>query len=168
MALLAIGAIAAGAWLVSKGKSEPASGPVNPNTPKGLAPNQVLGYVRGIPVAITTSPVGNGQVLRTDAAQAFLALQAAAKAAGHNLSPVSGFRSNEQQAHLYEGWMKKLPGYNLAAKPGWSNHQGGVSIDIGNVNSYTTPAYKWLAANAARFGFKNDVATEYWHWTFTS
>ena len=27
--------------------------------------------------------------------------------------------------------------------------------------------YKWLAVNAGRYGFVNDVASEPWHWTWT-
>ena len=26
-------------------------------------------------------------------------------------------------------------------------------------------AYRWLSNNAKRFGFVNDVAGEFWHWT---
>jgi LAS superfamily LD-carboxypeptidase LdcB len=55
---------------------------------------------------------------------------------------------------------------NLAARPGYSNHQGGVSMDIGGVNGYGTSACRWLQANASRYGFVNDVAGESWHWTF--
>lgn len=124
----------------------------------------VLGYVSGVPAKISLAPVGNGQYLRVDAAKAFLAMQAAARAAGHNLTATSGFRSMDQQTSLYAKYIAGTG--NLAAKPGYSNHQGGVSIDIGGVNSFTSPAYLWLAANARRFGFVNDVSTEYWHWTF--
>lgn len=126
----------------------------------------VYGYVYGVPAKINVSPVGNGQVMRTDAALAFLAMQAAARHAGYNLSPTSGFRSQEQQERLYTGWINKLPGFNLAARPGYSNHQSGISIDIGGLGGYHTEAYKWLAANAAKFGFVNDVSGEYWHWTY--
>jgi LAS superfamily LD-carboxypeptidase LdcB len=55
---------------------------------------------------------------------------------------------------------------NLAAKPGYSNHQNGISMDVGGINGYNTKAYSWLKANAAKYGFKNDVGGEYWHWTF--
>jgi LAS superfamily LD-carboxypeptidase LdcB len=124
----------------------------------------VLGYVNGVSASIQLAPVGNGQFMRVDAANAFLRLQAAAKAAGFDLPAVSGFRSMEQQQSLYQRWLNGTG--NLAAKPGFSNHQSGISVDIGNVGSFTTPAYRWLAANAGRFGFVNDVTGEHWHWTF--
>jgi LAS superfamily LD-carboxypeptidase LdcB len=55
---------------------------------------------------------------------------------------------------------------NLAAKPGYSNHQNGNSMDIGSVNGYGTKAFNWLKNNADKYGFKNDVAGEFWHWTY--
>ena len=39
-------------------------------------------------------------------------------------------------------------------------------MDIGGVNGYGTAAYRWLSANAGRFGFKNDVGGEYWHFDY--
>jgi LAS superfamily LD-carboxypeptidase LdcB len=129
-----------------------------------LALKLVTGYVNGRPASVSLAPVGNNQMMREDAARAFLAMQAAAKAAGFDFPAVSGFRSMEQQQSLYQRWLAGTG--NMAAKPGFSNHQGGVSVDIGNVGGFNTPAYRWLASNASRFGFVNDVAGEHWHWTF--
>jgi len=47
------------------------------------------------------------------------------------------------------------------AKPGYSNHEGGRSV---NLNT-DTKTLNWLKANAAKYGFKNDVSFEPWHWT---
>jgi hypothetical protein len=47
---------------------------------------------------------------------------------------------------------------NLAAAPGYSNHQSGRALDL-TVSS-------WLANNAARFGFKRTVPSEAWHYEF--
>ena len=102
--------------------------------------------------------------MRTDAARAFLKLEASAKRAGVDLSVVSGFRTMAEQKDLYQRWLQHRG--NLAARPGYSNHQGGISVDIGGVNGYSTHAYSWLSHNAKRFGFVNDVSTEYWHWTY--
>lgn len=123
------------------------------------------GYVNGKSSNISLTPVGNGKMLRTDAAQAFNAMREAAAADGINLTVISGFRTNEEQQHLYAGWKAKLPGFNLAAAPGYSNHQGGVSTDL-NTGGFTTKTYRWLFSNAKRFGFVNDVKSEHWHWTF--
>jgi LAS superfamily LD-carboxypeptidase LdcB len=123
-----------------------------------------MGYVSGRPSQITLQSVGNGQYLRADAAKNFVAMQQAARQAGINLTATSGFRSMEQQRALYQRYLNGTG--NLAARPGYSNHQGGVSMDIGGVGGYNTRTFNWLKANAGRFGFVNDVRGEYWHWTF--
>ena len=42
----------------------------------------------------------------------------------------SGYRSYEKQKELYEGWIKRRPGYNPANKPGKSWHEFGGAVDI--------------------------------------
>lgn len=162
-------AIGVGVWLLVR-KTEVEDAPENtlPSTTPdpSLAPGTTEGWVKGKPQQIQLAPVGNGQFMRDDAAAQFLAMQTAAKQAGISLAATSGFRTMESQQRLYDGYVQKLPGFNLAAKPGWSNHQGGVSMDIGGVGSFTSAAYQWLTMNAGRFGFRNDVRTEYWHWTY--
>jgi LAS superfamily LD-carboxypeptidase LdcB len=69
----------------------------------------------------------------------------------------------EQQA-LYRKYLNGTG--NLAAKPGYSNHQNGISVDIGGINGYGTKAFKWMQQNAGRYGFINDVRGEFWHWTY--
>ncbi len=125
---------------------------------------QVQAYVSGRATTISVHPVGNGKYMQADAAKNFVAMQKAAKAAGINLGATSGFRTMAEQQALYQ---KHLNGTgNLAARPGYSNHQNGISMDIGGINSYSTKAYAWMKANAANFGFVNDVKGEYWHWTY--
>lgn len=125
----------------------------------------VTGYVKGRPVTLVLASIGNGKMLRTDAAAAFLSMAAEARQAGVTLVPVSGFRSMDEQRALHAGYVANKPGFNPAAQPGFSNHQGGISVDV-NTQSYTSKNFMWLAANAKRFGFKNDVPKEHWHWTF--
>lgn len=54
------------------------------------------------------------------------------------------------------------------ARPGLSNHETGKAIDFtvdGSViPSHQSPAFQWLAANAARYGLKN-LPSEPWHWS---
>jgi peptidoglycan hydrolase CwlO-like protein len=52
------------------------------------------------------------------------------------------------------------------AKPGTSQHEIGLAIDFSNCSSRSTACYRWLAANAARFGFYN-LPSEPWHWSTT-
>lgn len=124
----------------------------------------VNAYINGRPMSINVQSVGNGQFMRADAANGFVRMQADARRAGINLSATSGFRTMAQQQHLYN--LYKAGRGNLAAKPGYSNHQGGISMDIGGIGGYGTTAYKWLQANARKYGFVNDVGGEPWHWTF--
>ncbi|MBI3182107.1 MAG: D-alanyl-D-alanine carboxypeptidase family protein [Myxococcales bacterium] len=125
---------------------------------------RVQAYVNGRPTTITVASVGNGEYMRTDAAKAFLAMQQAARRAGISLPALSGFRTMAEQQTLYQKYLNGTG--NLAARPGYSNHQNGISMDIGNVGGYGTATYRWLQQNASRFGFANDVRGEYWHWTF--
>jgi LAS superfamily LD-carboxypeptidase LdcB len=54
------------------------------------------------------------------------------------------------------------------ARPGASMHERGLAIDFtyggGVIGSRSSPAYKWLAANASRYGFYN-LPSEPWHWS---
>jgi peptidoglycan hydrolase-like protein with peptidoglycan-binding domain len=137
------------------------SGPVtNPGTGGGRA---VKGYVNGVARDITVSPIAGGKEMRSDAAAAFNRMHAAAKAAGINLHVNSAFRSMEEQRALYQKYLNGTG--NLAARPGYSNHQGGIAVDI-NVGGTGTSTYKWLANNASRFGFVRTVPSEPWHWEY--
>lgn len=122
------------------------------------------GYVNGVPRRFNVSAIGNGKVLRSDAAAKFNQMKAAARRAGVTLSPVSGFRTMAQQRSLYAAY--KAGRGNLAARPGYSNHQGGISVDVATNASYRSASYKWLARNARQYGFVNDVRGEPWHWTY--
>lgn len=131
------------------------------SAPRGRS---VLGYVNGTARRIQISSIGNGKLLRTDAAAAFNRMKAAARRAGVTLTPVSGFRSMAQQKALYAAY--RAGRGNLAARPGYSNHQGGISVDVATGGSYSSAAYKWLARHGRQYGFVNDVRGEPWHWTY--
>jgi D-alanyl-D-alanine carboxypeptidase-like protein len=105
--------------------------------------------------------VGDGRRMYTPAARAFGSMDAAARAAGHDLHVNSGYRTYGEQAALYQAYRNGTG--NLAAAPGRSTHGLGLSADI----RVTDPAtLRWLRANAARYGFVNDVPSEAWHWTW--
>lgn len=54
------------------------------------------------------------------------------------------------------------------AIPGTSMHEQGLAIDFtwggGGIGSRDHPGYRWLAANAARYGFYN-LPSKPWHWS---
>ncbi|WP_224249853.1 M15 family metallopeptidase [Hyalangium gracile] len=123
----------------------------------------VAGYVAGTASKVRVLHVSEAHTMRADAAIAFLRMEAAAAAAGITLKVNSGFRSHEEQEVLYR---KYLGGTGaLAAKPGYSNHQGGIAVDI-QTGGESTPTYAWLAREAWRYGFKRTVPSEPWHWEF--
>ena len=158
------GVVGAKTWnkLLTDGKNPPG---VKKAAPAPAAPrgSQVTGYVNGSPRKIRVSSVGNGKVMRADAAAKLNKMKAAARRAGVSLSVVSGFRTMAQQRSLYAAY--KAGRGNLAARPGYSNHQGGTAADL-NTGGYSSRSYKWLARNARAYGFVNDVRGEPWHWTF--
>jgi hypothetical protein len=103
--------------------------------------------VGGRPVSIATG-------------HAFLKMQKAAHEAGVYLAINSGFRSMAEQKYLYNCYLTgSCNNGNLAAKPGYSNHQSGVALDLSTSS--------WLANNAGRFGFQRTVPSESWHYEFS-
>ena len=52
------------------------------------------------------------------------------------------------------------------ARPGSSQHEVGLAIDFSNCSYRSTACYRWLAGNAASFGFYN-LPSEPWHWSTT-
>jgi len=124
----------------------------------------VEGYVNGLPVRLDVVKIdAAGHQLRKDAAAAFMRMQSAAQAAGVTLVVNTAFRDMAFQERLYALYQAGTG--NLAAKPGTSNHQGGVAVDVETAGG-TNPAFVWLNNNAFRFGFKRTVASEPWHWEF--
>lgn len=102
-----------------------------------------------------------------------------AKEEGVILLGNSGYRSYKSQKSTYSNRLKSQ-GKELAnayvAKPGFSEHQTGLCIDITNKDKYFVQGTKeadWLAENCHRFGFiirypygkKNITGIEYepWH-----
>lgn len=115
-------------------------------------------YRRGAAYSIQVIHVGGKPTTKTTG-HAFLKLQAAAHQAGVRLSLTSGFRTMAEQKHLYSCYQSRsCNGGNLAARPGYSNHQNGLAVDL----STST----WLARNASRFGFVRTVSKESWHWEY--
>jgi len=149
--------------------------PPPPNVPPSPPTGQretAMGYEKGVPTTITLIDVGNGKKMREDAGQAFLAMQAAAKQEGVIITVSSGFRSQAEQTYFYNCYItKSCNNGNKAARPGFSNHQNGRAADLNTGSGpagYISKVYRWLAKNGARYGFKNDVSGEPWHWTYYS
>src|SRR6266496_3311692 len=114
------------------------------------------------------------------------ALRQAAEAAGNPIDIVASYRSYQQQKQLFDERKARL-GYEQAlvktARPGHSEHQLGTTLDFKtkgardvSIHWASTPAGRWVAENAWRFGFvqsyprdKGDVtcyADEPWHYRY--
>lgn len=88
-----------------------------------------------------------------------------------------GFRTQQQQIALRttngcpDVWTAPASSCRVpTAIPGHSLHELALAVDMTSarktVSSRTSPAYKWLAANAGRYGFVN-LPSEPWHWSIT-
>ncbi len=104
------------------------------------------------------------QLMRSEAARQMSQLVSSASAAGVPITLVSGFRSYDTQAGLYNTYVSlygQAGADTISARPGYSEHQTGLVMDIGNPNGVcalqacfvNTPAGQFAAAHAWRYGF---------------
>jgi uncharacterized protein (TIGR03382 family) len=115
-------------------------------------------YSSGSPTKIKVIHI-SGKAISKTTGHAFLKMQEAAKKAGVNLTLTSGFRTMAEQQRLYSCYQtKSCNNGNLAAKPGYSNHQNGLAVDVSTSS--------WLANNGTKFGFVRTVPSEAWHWEY--
>ncbi|MEX2289253.1 MAG: M15 family metallopeptidase [Mycobacteriales bacterium] len=134
-------------------------------------PPSSAGEVNGFLSVASLCPlsVGAGHRLRSDAAQAFEALNRARLAsAGVPLCVTDSYRSYPAQVDVF----RRKP--NLAATPGRSQHGWGLAVDFcGGVQSFGTEAHAWMRANAGAFGWihpdwagPRGSRPEPWHWEY--
>jgi LAS superfamily LD-carboxypeptidase LdcB len=141
----------------SRGRQSGGSAPVSP---AGSGSGIALSTVGGITVS-------------SQIAGALKAMLDAAAADGVSLSG-GGYRSPAQQIAVRKNncgtsyyAIYQMPASQCSpptAPPGSSMHEVGLAIDFNNCNSRSTACYRWLNANASRFGFHN-LPSEPWHWS---
>lgn len=116
---------------------------------------------------LVTVPVAhdNPAIMRSTASAALVQMFAAGAAEGAGQMQVqSAYRSYSVQVRVYNGWVSSLgkaQADRQSARPGFSEHQTGLAVDISTVPLKctlgacfsTTPQGEWLAANAWRFGY---------------
>ncbi len=98
-----------------------------------------------------------GKPMRPDVAAAFDRLDAAAGREGVTLLINSAYRSDAEQAKLFE----QHPDPRWVAPPGHSLHRFGTELDLGPPS-----AYGWLRRNAGRFHFIQRYSWEPWHYGY--
>ena len=123
------------------------------------------------------------QWLAVRAARAFVRMRQAAQHDAVTLDIVSAFRSADYQLGIVRG--KRGRGLSIdeillvSAAPGYSEHHSGRAVDLTapgfaplEEEFERSPAFAWLGAHAARFGFAlsyprgnaHGIAYEPWHW----
>ena len=110
---------------------------------------------------VQVSEVPGRGYLRKEVYEAYKALYEDAQNLGYNLTVVSAYRSYATQVGLYNSYLKVDPQEvvdTYSARPGHSEHQSGLCLDVSIPgysldNFYQTEASKWLAENCSRYGF---------------
>lgn len=129
----------------------------------------------------------DGWYLRDEAASAIESMFDAAAAQGVTLICKSGYRSAEYQSSLYNNYVNMYGSYEadrISSRPGYSDHQTGLAMDIGDHDLATvfttdmeyTIEGQWLYEHAHEFGFilrypkgKEDItgySFEPWHYRY--
>lgn len=117
--------------------------------------------VNGILIAnkTFTLPSGYGPGgLTSKAADAWTEMEKAANHDGMDIIVVSGYRSYDTQSWLYDKYVEedgKKEADISSARPGHSEHQTGLAVDINSVEEKfeNTPEGKWLNNNAYKYGW---------------
>lgn len=115
---------------------------------------------------LRTADVPGQLSMRPDAAAALEEMFAACKEdIGVTLKAVSGFRSYEKQSTLYSNKLKKVNGSQkradeYVARPGASEHQLGMAMDLGQTNNTSltasfgsTKGGQWIREHCWEYGF---------------
>ena len=115
----------------------------------------------------------NGIRVNTQVSGQLSRMVRSAQSSGVNLTG-GGYRSGTQQIALrkahcgptyYDVYLKASSTCTPpTATPGHSMHETGRAIDFDRSSTRGTTVYRWLRANASRFGFYN-LPSEPWHWS---
>lgn len=165
--------------------------PTPSNEPSTEPVDNVLGHLpyNEAPAADLIAISSDGRLrLRKAAAEQFLAMQRAARSAGVTLTPISAFRTVQEQDQLFfaikqQRNQETRQRAEVSAPPGYSEHHTGYAVDIGDgqapatnlqISFENTQAFKWLENNAAKYSFElsftadnpQGISYEPWHWRF--
>lgn len=111
--------------------------------------------------AISLEYATSDKYLRTEAKEHFETLSRDAKKLGYSIIAVSAYRDYDYQENLFNNYIKEK-GENYAlkcsARPGHSEHQTGLSVDVmGSNNDYDefekSNEFDWMSNNSYKYGF---------------
>ena len=160
---------------------------LNPNTEKILVNKYYYLNENYIPkdlIDIDTKYSKQGMKLVKVAKEAFEELSEDALKEDMNIIAMSSYRSYEYQVNLYNNYVKKdgkEAADTYSARPGFSEHQTGLAIDVYNkkepyTNFEQTNEFKWMQDNAYIYGFilrfpkekENERGYQYesWHYRY--
>lgn len=102
-----------------------------------------------------------GKKMVKEAKEAFENLAKQAKELGFNIRAMSSYRTYSYQLGLYNNYVKnysKEEADTYSARPGFSEHQTGLSTDCDNGREYfenfeKTQEFGWMQDNAHKYGF---------------
>jgi D-alanyl-D-alanine carboxypeptidase len=117
--------------------------------------------IQPLTFAPTDLVTSNGATLKSEASAAFNSLLADSTAAGFSIYATSSYRSYESQVSTYNYWVGvsgKDGADTYSARPGYSEHQTGLAVDVATPGCVldcfkTTSAYQWMIDHAAEYGF---------------
>lgn len=119
-------------------------------------------YIPNDLVHLTSTYGGNGQYITSEAFEHYKKMYTDMKVLGLNLLVRSSYRSYTYQNNLYNNYVAndgKANADTYSARPGHSEHQTGLAIDVGTPNTYNlgdflyTDEYEWMMQNAHKYGF---------------
>lgn len=126
----------------------------------------------------------NNQWLQKDAAEAFINLAKDAAAQGYTIKANSAYRSYKAQEIIYNSYVSqhgRAVSDTFSARPGSSEHQSGLAVDVNNgqlafTSFKNTKEYQWMKENAHKYGFIQrytaesqkitGYVTEEWHYRY--
>ncbi|MEG2028724.1 MAG: M15 family metallopeptidase [Bacilli bacterium] len=119
-------------------------------------------YVPDNLVNIGTSYNGNGQYIQKTVLADYQRMYNDMKKLGLNLVVKSSYRSYNRQNTLYTNYVNidgKIAADTYSARPGYSEHQTGLALDLGTLSTQNlgdfeyTEEFKWMVLNAYKYGF---------------
>lgn len=121
--------------------------------PSGFAHEKLVGMGREY-----TANDGKQYWLAPEAYEKYVQMSDKAKQEGINMRVISAYRTEDYQRGLYNNKVRttgKINADNYSARPGSSEHQTGLAVDISSTRGTFeyTPEFKWMQKHAHEYGF---------------